>query len=288
MRGKAGAEFGSGGFFIEALRGRTAAIVDRQLLWHEAIEGVLRRLGITVVGRGASSADAVGLVRRHTPDLLVMELWDDSEPDGITCLRQARELLPGLRVVALSEDRRQGPISAALAAGAAAYVVKSAHPDDLAAAVRQAFQHSIFLANGHAVVPASHERAEPTREGELPELTRRELELLPLVAEGYSNAQLASMLWVTEQTVKFHLSNIYRKLHVSNRTEASRWAQRYRSAVTYGGRGAHDDAPRGLPAFVPVASPARSEHDDKPRDRRKVAAVEGALAQSRDSAVRSR
>ncbi len=74
-------------------------------------------------------------------------------------------------------------------------------------------------------MPASHERAEPTREGELPELTRRELELLPLVAEGYSNAQLASMLWVTEQTVKFHLSNIYRKLDVSNRTEASRWAQ---------------------------------------------------------------
>ena len=56
-------------------------------------------------------------------------------------------------------------------------------------------------------------------------LTRRELEILTLVAEGHSNAQLARMLWVTEQTVKFHLSNIYRKLNVSNRTEASRWAQ---------------------------------------------------------------
>jgi DNA-binding CsgD family transcriptional regulator len=58
-----------------------------------------------------------------------------------------------------------------------------------------------------------------------PRLTRRELEILQLVAEGHSNAQLARMLWVTEQTVKFHLSNIYRKLDVSNRTEASRWAQ---------------------------------------------------------------
>jgi len=56
-------------------------------------------------------------------------------------------------------------------------------------------------------------------------LTRREVEILQLVAEGYSNAQLAKMLWVTEQTVKFHLSNIYRKLGVANRTEASRWAQ---------------------------------------------------------------
>ena len=58
-----------------------------------------------------------------------------------------------------------------------------------------------------------------------PGLTRRELEILRLVAEGHSNAQLARMLWVTEQTVKFHLSNIYRKLDVANRTEASRWAQ---------------------------------------------------------------
>ena len=60
---------------------------------------------------------------------------------------------------------------------------------------------------------------------EHPDLTRRELEILRLVAEGHSNAALAKMLWVTEQTVKFHLSNIYRKLDVSNRTEASRWAQ---------------------------------------------------------------
>jgi DNA-binding CsgD family transcriptional regulator len=57
------------------------------------------------------------------------------------------------------------------------------------------------------------------------DLTRRELEILCLVAEGHSNSQLARMLWVTEQTVKFHLSNIYRKLGVANRTEASRWAQ---------------------------------------------------------------
>jgi DNA-binding CsgD family transcriptional regulator len=57
------------------------------------------------------------------------------------------------------------------------------------------------------------------------DLTRRELEILRLMSEGLSNAELARMLWVTEQTVKFHLSNIYRKLGVANRTEASRWAQ---------------------------------------------------------------
>jgi len=56
-------------------------------------------------------------------------------------------------------------------------------------------------------------------------LTKREVEILRLAAEGHSNAQMARMLWVTEQTVKFHLSNVYRKINVGNRTEASRWAQ---------------------------------------------------------------
>ena len=56
-------------------------------------------------------------------------------------------------------------------------------------------------------------------------MTKRERQILCLVAEGHSNAQLAAMLWVTEQTVKFHLSNVYRKIDVANRTEAARWAQ---------------------------------------------------------------
>ena len=86
--------------------------------------------------------------------------------------------------------------------------------------MRQAFEHSIFLAGGRF---PRHEKPEPS--GDWHPLTRRELEILCLAAEGHSNAELAKMLWVTEQTVKFHLSNVYRKLRVTNRTEASRWAQ---------------------------------------------------------------
>jgi len=99
-------------------------------------------------------------------------------------------------------------------------VLKTAHPDDLTSAIRQAFEHSIYLAG---VRPTAAPPAPQLDDS--PGLTRRELEILQLVAEGHSNAELARMLWVTEQTVKFHLSNIYRKLDVANRTEASRWAQ---------------------------------------------------------------
>ena len=68
-------------------------------------------------------------------------------------------------------------------------------------------------------------RAATNSAAEAAELTNRERQILQLVAEGHSNAQLAKMLWVTEQMVKFHLSNVYRKINVSNRTEAARWAQ---------------------------------------------------------------
>ena len=118
-------------------------------------------------------------------------------------------------------------IDAALEAGAVAYVVKTVHPDDFAAAIRQAFEHSIYLA-GATAMPPTVTAAAPSAPAtdDWCGLTRRELEILQLVAEGHSNAQLARMLWVTEQTVKFHLSNVYRKLGVSNRTEASRYAMR--------------------------------------------------------------
>ena len=101
--------------------------------------------------------------------------------------------------------------------------MKTTHPDDIASAIRQAFRHSIFFA-----APAPQQRTMQVFPNGRPEseagLTRRESEILRLVAEGHSNGQLARMLWVTEQTVKFHLSNIYRKLNVTNRTEATRWA----------------------------------------------------------------
>jgi DNA-binding NarL/FixJ family response regulator len=125
------------------------------------------------------------------------------------------------KVIVLTASPDAEYIEAALACGASAYVLKTAHPDDLRATVRQAFRHSIYLPRRSA--PRTGVASELQQNPH--DLTRRELEILYLVAEGHSNAKLAKMLWVTEQTVKFHLSNIYRKIGVANRTEASRWAQ---------------------------------------------------------------
>jgi DNA-binding NarL/FixJ family response regulator len=195
-------------------------ILDPHPLWLDAVEQILGRIHVEVIAKTTTADEALDAVSSHDPDLLVAEI-DDERPGSrlFDCIRQARGRRPALKVVVLSGDGTPDRIAQAFAAGAAAYVVKTAHPEDLCAAVRQAFEHSVYF-------PGTMPPAAPAPvEEDTAVLTRRELEILQLVAEGHSNAQVGRLLWVTEQTVKFHLSNIYRKLDVSNRTEASRWAQ---------------------------------------------------------------
>ena len=200
-------------------KGRTALLVDRHPLWLDTVESVVARAGVSIAGKATSSRRALELVAELEPDLLVTGLlMPDGEMDGIALVSAARAVRPQLRAVVLSASSDEAQVDAAFAAGARAYVVKTAHADDITAAVRQAFEHSIYL-----MAPRSAEASMPRIENHFG-LTPRELEILQLMAEGRSNAQLARMLWVTEQTVKFHLSNVYRKLDVSNRTEASRLA----------------------------------------------------------------
>jgi DNA-binding NarL/FixJ family response regulator len=198
----------------------TAVLLDPHPLWLEALEHVLGRIGVQVVGKASSPREALAELERLSPDLLVTELAADvGEADFVAWLRRFLQEAPRTRAIVLSRHDNPDVIDAVLQAGAAAYIVKTAHPDDLAAAVRQVFDHSVYLG------PIGVVAADPVPTAERHDLTRRELEILRLLVEGHSNAQLARMLWVTEQTVKFHLSNVYRKIGVSNRTEASRWAQ---------------------------------------------------------------
>jgi len=209
---------------------RTAVIFDGHPLWLDALERLLARLDVQVVGKATDAADAERLITDVRPDLLVGDFSSIAPGDGhgatpswATTLTRAKKANPDMRCVILSESDDPAEIEQAFAAGADVFCVKRAEPDDLAAAIRQAFEHLIYFARRETT-------AQPVRTGSengysAAGLTKRELEILRLVAEGRSNAQLASALWVTEQTIKFHLSNIYRKLDVANRTEASRWAQ---------------------------------------------------------------
>jgi DNA-binding NarL/FixJ family response regulator len=225
---------------------QVGVICDSHPMWLDAVEQVLRRITVRVVGKTTSTSEALSMVEELRPDLLITELdGSDTELSGLALLERARAAVPSVRPIVLSMHQDSQIIDAALVAGASAYVVKTAHPEDLASAVRQAFSHSVYLAGRRNLAPAQVEVS--ARVEEEPGLTRRELEILRLVAEGHSNAQLARMLWVTEQTVKFHLSNIYRKLDVKNRTEAGRWAQLH---GLLDGRGAAEPVPSLLTATV--------------------------------------
>lgn len=205
---------------MEALHERTAIIRDGLPLWVTALSELATATGIRVVGTAAGSEEALELISNLRPTLFITEI---DGPDGtdLDVVKAAREIDPGLKVIVFSTVADSASVGAAFAAGADVYVLKNADPHDLAAGLRQVFNQSFFVA-AHWIAPA--QPGEPARPGS-PSLTRRELEILRLAAEGHTNVAMASMLWVTEQTIKFHLSNIYRKLSVSNRTEAARWAQ---------------------------------------------------------------
>jgi DNA-binding NarL/FixJ family response regulator len=199
---------------------RTAVIVDQHPLWLDALEQLLRKIDVQVVGRTTEASEALDLVEQHQPDVVVSEFDPDEEG---SLLAQARAARSDVKCVVLSDSNDPSLVASAFARGAAVFCVKTAEPDDLASAIRQTFDNSVYFASGYR--PAEPPQVTTSEAEASAGLTRRELEILQLVAEGHSNSQLARMLWVTEQTVKFHLSNIYRKLNVANRTEASRWAQ---------------------------------------------------------------
>ena len=202
--------------------GRTVVLYDPFPLWLEAVEKAVTGAGLSIRAKTTDFAAARSFIDEYEPDLLVGELVEGSDGLNATWIRETVARHPTLKVIVLSSSSEPGDREAAFAAGAAAYVLKSAHSDDIGLAVRQVFEPTVMFA--HSVEP----RADLVAAAALAasELTPREIEILQLVAEGHSNSKLARMLWVTEQTVKFHLSNIYRKLDVANRTEASRWAQR--------------------------------------------------------------
>jgi DNA-binding NarL/FixJ family response regulator len=199
---------------------RKAVALDPHPLCHTALTTLLARFDIDLVGAATSARAAETLLQEHRPDLLVMEIdLAEGHEAAFRMISSGRERSPELTVIVLSGTDDRGVIDAAFDCGAAAYVLKTSDPEAIATAIRQAFEPSLFLA-------PPQERTVPATDKEvLRKLTRRELEILQLVSGGRSNRQVAEILWVADQTVKFHLANIYRKLGVRSRFEAARWAR---------------------------------------------------------------
>ena len=199
---------------------RTAVISVKLPLWAAALRGLAERSDLHVVGSACDAEQALALIAQERPDVFIAEIESVHGVLDVELVRAARQIAPELRVIVISSEGDRAAVTTAFAGGVDLYVLHDADPDDLRSALRQLFNQSVFIAANWATPSALHSVRSST-----PALTRREFEILKLVAHGYTNGAMAMMLVVTEQTIKFHLSNIYRKLKVSNRTEASRWAQ---------------------------------------------------------------
>jgi DNA-binding NarL/FixJ family response regulator len=189
---------------------------DHRLIVEGTKQALERAGGFEVVGEAVNGVQVLPLVRRLKPELVLLDLRMP-QMDGLTCLSKIRKEFPEVKVAMLSVSQDPELIQTALKRGASAYIVKSIDPADLAAALRQAIDGNVFTTAGLTEDPGQRAARDAG-------LTERELVIVRAVARGLSNEAIAKELWVAEQTVKFHLTNIYRKLGVSNRTEAARYA----------------------------------------------------------------
>ncbi|MGW5411902.1 response regulator [Actinomadura geliboluensis] len=186
-------------------------IVDDHPIVREGLRGMLAaEPDIEVAGEAASGDEAVALVPRVRPDVVLMDLRMPSG-DGVSAI----ERLPGHRILVLTTFQDDADIVRAIEAGAAGYLLKDASRADLAAAVRDvAAGRRVLSPEVSARLAAVDQTPAP------PVLSAREAEVLALVAEGLTNAQIGERLYIGQATVKTHLLRIFTKLGVSDRTAA--------------------------------------------------------------------
>lgn len=196
-------------------------VVAENSLIVEAIAIGLRTSGefnlLGQVDGGAASADTV---LEASPEVVLIDELDDPER-MLAIIREIKSARSEVVVLVLTLSAPSEWLDALFAAGAAGALSKATQPAALTTLIRETINGRVL--NLHKPMEASGSAPGPST---MPDglLSARELEVLQLVAAGSTNGEIARQLWITEQTVKFHLSNIYRKLDVANRTEASRYA----------------------------------------------------------------
>ena len=179
---------------------------------------------VELVGEVANGHDLLPLVNRLPADFVLLDVQLPGL-DGLGCLEALAEHHPKLKVAMLSAVEDPQVIKSAFRRGARGYILKSVNPFDLPAAIRQIVDGTVI----HLSLAAQDGASPATRPGGLSE---KELAVLVELCHGHTNKQIAVSLWLSEQTVKFHLRNVYRKLGIRSRTEALRYAYEHDLATT--------------------------------------------------------
>ncbi|HFK1545626.1 response regulator [Bacillus albus] len=182
---------------------------------------------LELVGEASNGKEALVKVGETNPDVVLMDLYMP-EMDGVEATGCIKKEYPDVKVIVLTSFSDQAHVLPALRAGASGYILKDVEPDQLVEAIRSAYKGNIQLHPDIANALLSQTLPVEEKEEELSiqvnVLTARENEVLQLLAKGMSNKEIASVLVITEKTVKAHVSSILSKLNLSDRTQAALYA----------------------------------------------------------------
>jgi len=182
---------------------------------------------LELVGEANNGKEALVKVGETTPDVILMDLYMP-EMDGVEATAYIKKEYPNVKVIVLTSFSDQAHVLPALRAGASGYILKDVEPDQLVEAIRSAYKGNIQLhpdiANALLSQTLPVEEKEEEHSIQVDVLTARENEVLQLLAKGMSNKEIASVLVITEKTVKAHVSSILSKLNLSDRTQAALYA----------------------------------------------------------------
>jgi DNA-binding NarL/FixJ family response regulator len=200
-------------------------LVEDHALMRDAVKLVFDEAeDVELVGEVDNGHDLLPLMARVACDFVLLDVQLPGL-DGLGCLEALAKPHPQVKVAMLSAVEDPQVIESAFRRGAHGYILKSVNPFDLPAAIRQIVEGSVI----HRSLAAQAGTARPARPAGLSE---KEVAVLVELCHGHTNKQIAARLWLSEQTVKFHLRNIYRKLEIKNRTEALRYAYEHDLALT--------------------------------------------------------
>ncbi len=205
----------------------TVLLVDDHALVRQGVRAFLETQDdLTVVAEAGGGEEAIKLATEHAPDVALMDLIMPGM-DGVETTRRLVAKSPRTNVVMLTSYHDDEHVFPAIRAGALSYVLKEIGPEELADAVRKAAAGEAVL---HPRVAARVVRELHGARRDAPnvfhELSDREMEVLKLIADGCTNAEIAAKLYLSEKTVKSHVSNILGKLHLADRTQAAVYAWR--------------------------------------------------------------
>jgi DNA-binding NarL/FixJ family response regulator len=164
--------------------------------------------------------EALRLLPKHQPEVVLMDI-QLPRMSGVECVAQLKELLPAVQVIMVTVYQDPDRIFRALRAGASGYLLKRATPDKVLDAIRDVQQGGVPMSAEIARKVISYFQTQPVATPEVEKLSPREREILNLIAPGLSNKEIADRLGISIESIRWHLKNIYHKLHVHSRTEAA-------------------------------------------------------------------